>query len=49
MKELHFPEIILFHGCPTILNGLALEFGFLFLLGKKCHFLAEDFTFFTFV
>lgn len=50
VKELVFfpPKIISFHGCPTILNALALEFVIFILLGM-CGFLAEDFFFLNFV
>lgn len=43
VKELHFSKIVLFHRCPTILNGLVLEFVIFVLLGK-CDLIAEDFV-----
>lgn len=48
VKELFFSKIILFHGCSTIVNGLALEFVIFILLGM-CGFLAEDFFLLNFV
>lgn len=46
IKELCFSEIILFHRCPTILNGLVLELVIVALRGK-CDSLADD-VFFKF-